>query len=85
MLAKMGAWMSGRIINRISYVAGKRKLEIKDIAKMSGLPSQTIRRQWKDEADGISFTTLAGLCQALDCQPGDLLAFASDNGHESER
>jgi putative transcriptional regulator len=76
--------MSGRIVNRISVVAAERKLEIKDIAKISGLPSQTIRRQWKDESNGISFDTLIGLCIALDCQPGDLLEFVSDNGNTGD-
>jgi putative transcriptional regulator len=83
-LKQVGVWMAGKIINRISVVAAERKLEIKEIAKISGLPSQTIRRQWKDELNGISFDTLAGLCYALDCQPGDLLEFISDNGNTED-
>ena len=30
------------------------------------------------KAKAIRFSTLAALCEALDCQPGDLLGYAED-------
>jgi putative transcriptional regulator len=37
-------------------------------------------------ARAIRFSTLTRLCQALDCQPGDLLSYDSANGQaESQR
>ena len=35
------------------------------------------------KAKAIRFSTLAALCRALDCQPGDLLAFESGDADEA--
>ena len=35
------------------------------------------------KAKAIRFSTLAAICDALDCQPGDILAF--DNGRKTTR
>ncbi|HEU4809798.1 MAG TPA: helix-turn-helix transcriptional regulator [Sphingomicrobium sp.] len=32
------------------------------------------------KARAIRFSTLEAICEVLDCQPGDLLEFASDGG-----
>jgi putative transcriptional regulator len=32
------------------------------------------------KAKAVRFTTLSALCKALDCQPGDLLEYQSDDG-----
>jgi putative transcriptional regulator len=32
----------------------------------------------------IRFSTLTRLCQALDCQPGDLLTYSSSDGHAGQ-
>jgi putative transcriptional regulator len=34
-------------------------------------------------ARAIRFSTLTGLCQALDCQPGDLLSYQSTGGQDA--
>jgi putative transcriptional regulator len=35
------------------------------------------------KAKAIRFSTLAAICDALDCQPGDILVF--DNGHRTDK
>jgi putative transcriptional regulator len=35
------------------------------------------------KAKAIRFSTLAAICEALDCQPGDILVF--DNGHQTDK
>jgi len=76
--------MTGKIINRISEVAGKRRMQISDIANKADLPYMTVKRQWYATAGSITFSTLAAICQALDCQPGDLLEFHED-GHSRDQ
>lgn len=79
-----GLLMTGtRIINKVSEVAGRRRMQIADIADKAGLPYMTVKRQWLATADSISFSTLAALCQALECQPGDLFECGED-GHSGE-
>ena len=46
------------------------------LAKETGISHTTLWRLKKGKALGINFETLEKLCQALKCQPGDVLALA---------
>jgi putative transcriptional regulator len=45
------------------------------LAKETGVSHTTLWRLKKDKAQGITFNTLESICQALKCQPGDVLKF----------
>lgn len=47
------------------------------LAKQTGISHTTLWRLKKDKALGINFITLEKICEVLNCQPGDLLSFAS--------
>ena len=53
------------------------------LAKETGISHTTLWRLKKGKALGINFETLEKLCQALHCQPGDVLAVA--NGKKGAR
>ena len=44
------------------------------LAKETGISHTTLWRLKKGKALGINFETLEKICQALKCQPGDVLA-----------
>jgi len=46
------------------------------LAKETGISHTTLWRLKKGKALGINFETLEKICQALKCQPGDVLALA---------
>ena len=50
------------------------------LAKETGISHTTLWRLKKGKALGINFETLEKMCQALKCQPGDVLALAHTNG-----
>lgn len=50
------------------------------LAKETGISHTTLWRLKKGKALGINFETLEKMCQALSCQPGDVLALAPTNG-----
>jgi putative transcriptional regulator len=50
------------------------------LAKETGISHTTLWRLKKGKALGINFETLEKMCQALKCQPGDVLALAATNG-----
>jgi putative transcriptional regulator len=50
------------------------------LAKETGISHTTLWRLKKGKALGINFETLEKMCQALKCQPGDVLALANRNG-----
>ena len=49
------------------------------LAKETGISHTTLWRLKKGKALGINFETLEKMCQALKCQPGDVLALANGN------
>ena len=53
------------------------------LAKETGISHTTLWRLKKGKALGINFETLEKMCQALKCQPGDVLAQA--NGKKNAR
>ena len=49
------------------------------LAKETGISHTTLWRLKKGKALGINFETLEKMCQALKCQPGDVLSLPSTN------
>jgi len=47
------------------------------LAKETGISHTTLWRLKKDKALGINFETLEKICDALKCQPGDVLALST--------
>ncbi len=47
------------------------------LAKKTGISHTTLWRLKKGKALGINFDTLEKLCQALECQPGDVLSLTN--------
>ena len=53
------------------------------LAKETGISHTTLWRLKKGKALGINFETLEKMCQALSCQPGDVLALPSGQGAQN--
>jgi putative transcriptional regulator len=51
------------------------------LAKETGISHTTLWRLKKGKALGINFETLEKMCEALKCQPGDVLALATAKGN----
>lgn len=43
------------------------------LAKETGVSHTTLWRLKKEKAQGLTFNTLEKICEALDCEPGDVL------------
>lgn len=43
------------------------------LAKTSGVPYSTVHKIARHKTDGISFVILEKLCNALECEPSDLI------------
>ena len=55
------------------------------LAKETGISHTTLWRLKKGKALGINFETLEKMCQALNCQPGDVLTFADGKKSRKSR
>ena len=55
------------------------------LAKETGVSHTTLWRLKKGKALGINFETLEKLCEALDCQPGDVLSFTNHKKQDRKK
>lgn len=62
----------------LDAVLGERGITGKELARRIGISETQLSLFRSGKVRGIRFSTLARLCLALDCQPGELLAYDPD-------
>ena len=67
--------MDGEIIFNIDVMLAKRKMSVTELANKVGITLANISVLKNGKAKAIRVTNLAKLCEALDCQPADLLEY----------
>ena len=67
--------MEGEIIFNIDVMLAKRKMRVSDLADQVGITLTNMSILKTGKAKAVRVSTLAALCEALDCQPGDLLEY----------
>ncbi len=68
----------GEIIINIDVMLARRKMSVTELAEKVGITIANISILKNGRAKAIKFSTLAALCEALDCQPGDILEYRRD-------
>ena len=66
------------IVVDIDIMMARRKMSAGELARRVGITPANLSILKNDKARAIRFTTLEALCRALDCQPGDILAWEPD-------
>ena len=66
------------IVVDIDVMMAKRKISAGELADRIGITPANLAVLKNGRAKAVRFTTLEALCEALDCQPGDLLRRAPD-------
>jgi putative transcriptional regulator len=69
------------IIVNLDVMLARRKRRLMDIAEEVGISIQNMSVLKTGRARAIRFSTLAAICKALECQPGDILEY--QDGPES--
>jgi putative transcriptional regulator len=63
---------------RLDDLLTDRGMTLTELAERVGITIVNLSILKNGRARAIRFTTLASLCQVLDCQPGDLLSYQPD-------
>ena len=66
------------IIINIDVVMAQRKMRSNELAEKIGITKANLSILKTGKAKAIRFSTLEKICEALDCQPGDILAFEKE-------
>ena len=67
------------IIVNLDVMLAKRKMQSKELVKILGITPANLSILKTGKAKAIRFSTLSAICEALDCQPGDILEFVEDS------
>ena len=64
-----------RIVVTLDVMLARRKMKSKDLAERVGITEANLSLLRTGKVKGVRFETLAKLCAALECKPGELLDF----------
>ncbi len=67
--------MDGEIIFNIDVMLAKRKMSVTELAERVGITITNVSVLKNGKAKALKISTLIKLCEALDCQPGDILEY----------
>ena len=67
-----------RIVVNLDVMMAKRKMSLGELAQKVDITMANLSILKNNKARAIRFSTLEAICQALDCQPGDILEFVPD-------
>ncbi|MBQ6290480.1 helix-turn-helix domain-containing protein [Aristaeella hokkaidonensis] len=67
--------MEGEIIFNIDVMLAKRKMSVSELADRVGITLANMSILKTGKAKAVKVSTMAKLCEVLDCQPGDLFEY----------
>lgn len=67
--------LNGEIIFNIDVMLAKRKMSVTELAERVGITIANVSVLKNGKAKALKISTLLKLCEALDCQPGDILEY----------
>ncbi len=67
------------IILRLDRVMADRKISLNELSERVGVTNVNLSKLKTGKVSAIRFSTLNAICNALECQPGDILEFVPDD------
>lgn len=68
----------------LDVMLAKRKMKLGELAEQVNISPTNLSILKTGKAKAVRFTTLDAICQALNCQPGDILEYVPDGGGGGE-
>ena len=66
------------IIIRLDRMMADRKMSLNELAERIGMSNVNLSNLKTSKMKGIRFETMNAICEALECQPGDLFEYVRD-------
>ena len=70
--------MEDEIILKIDLLLVQKKMTVTELAEKVGITVSNMSILKTGKARALKLSTLAKMCEALDCQPGDILEYKKD-------
>ncbi|TYC89354.1 helix-turn-helix transcriptional regulator [Novosphingobium sp. BW1] len=72
----------GRIVVKLDDILHARRMTLTQLAEAIGITLANLSILKTGKAKAIRFSTLEAICRVLECQPGDLLAYAGEDADD---
>ena len=66
------------IIVNLDVMMARRKMSLNELAAKVDLTLANLSVLKNNHAKAVRFSTLEAICRALDCQPGDIITYVSE-------
>ena len=66
------------IVVNLDVMMAKRKMSLSQLSEKVGITLANLSILKNNKAKAVRFSTLAAICAALDCQPGDILEYVPE-------
>ena len=66
------------IVVNLDVMMARRKMSLGELAQRVDVTMANLSILKNNKARAVRFSTLAAICKALDCQPGDILEYVDD-------
>ena len=73
-----------KIVVNLDVMMARRKMSLGELAQRVDITMANLSILKNNKARAVRFSTLAAICKALDCQPGDILEFVPDGDGKGE-
>jgi len=70
------------IVVNLDVMLAKRKMSSSELAAKIGISQANLSILKTGKAKAIRFSTMEGICKALNCQPGDILEYKPEEEEE---
>lgn len=69
----------GKIILELDVMMAKRHISLNELAEKVGITNVNLSKIKNNKVNAIRFSTLEAICEALECEPGDILKYDLQN------
>ena len=74
----------GKFLLRLDRVMADRKMSLKELSEKVGVANVNLSKMKTGKISAIRFSTLVAICEALHCQPGEILEYSPSDPEEKE-
>ncbi|MGN0556689.1 MAG: helix-turn-helix domain-containing protein [Acutalibacteraceae bacterium] len=68
----------GKIVLNLDVLMAQRHMSLGELAEAVGISNVNLSKIKNNKVSAVRFSTLAAICEALGCQPGDVLEYTEN-------
>ena len=71
-----------KIVLKLDLMMVQRHMSLNELAERVGITNVNLSKIKNNKVNAIRFSTLTGICEALECEPGDILKYSPEGADD---